>query len=66
MEASNKSEAIDNLITSMMGKSRVETIAQAKCMTCGGDASEFRDDLSWTEYTISGMCQGCQDKVFGE
>ena len=26
----------------------------------------FRDELSAKEYYISGMCQHCQDKVFGE
>lgn len=26
----------------------------------------FRDDLSRKEYKISGMCQKCQDEVFGK
>jgi hypothetical protein len=26
----------------------------------------FRDALSAKEYRISGMCQDCQDKIFGE
>lgn len=25
----------------------------------------FRDDFSFKEYSISGMCQKCQDKIFG-
>lgn len=37
----------------------------AKCPTCGGDVGGFRDSLSRREYSISGMCQDCQDKVFG-
>ena len=28
--------------------------------------SEFRDDLSKKEYTISGLCQACQDAIFTE
>ena len=28
-------------------------------------SSPFRDDLSRKEYSISGLCQDCQDKVFG-
>ena len=32
---------------------------------CAGPATQFRDDLSRTEYGISGLCQTCQDKVFG-
>lgn len=27
--------------------------------------SPFRNDLSRKEYTISGMCQDCQDAMFG-
>lgn len=26
----------------------------------------FRDDLSYKEFTISGLCQKCQDSVFGK
>ena len=36
------------------------------CVMCGGDASVFRDAVSTKEYTLSGMCQGCQDEIFGE
>ena len=25
----------------------------------------FRDDLSRKEFEISGLCQGCQDEMFG-
>lgn len=32
---------------------------------CGGPATDFRDDISRTEYRISGLCQSCQDKIFG-
>jgi uncharacterized CHY-type Zn-finger protein len=34
---------------------------------CKGDgtATSFRDTLSRKEYGISGMCQACQDDIFG-
>ena len=42
--------------------------SEGVCPTCNaplkGDSSEFRDDISRGEYTISGMCQQCQDEVF--
>ena len=41
-------------------------IAQGKCTTCEADAKEFRGNLSRKEYGISGMCQKCQDSVFGK
>lgn len=36
-----------------------------KCVMCNKDATEFRDDLSRKEYNLSGLCQQCQDGVFG-
>ena len=39
-----------------------------QCVTCGSDKikpEDFRDDLSRKEFTISCMCQECQDSVFG-
>lgn len=39
-----------------------------RCTACGKDIdikSEFRDDLSRTEFGISRMCQKCQDSIFG-
>ena len=66
MEPTQKDEAIDNLLTLLMGKSRPETVRAGKCMTCDGDAAGFRDDLSRREYQISGMCQRCQDDVFSK
>ena len=41
-----------------------ERIIQNKCPTCNGEIGEFRDTLSKKEYSISGMCQECQDKTF--
>ena len=44
-----------------------EQITQEKCPTCKEKIKEedFRDKLSKKEFSISGMCQKCQDKVFG-
>ncbi len=35
------------------------------CPGCGGEATEVRDELSLREFLISGLCQSCQDAVFG-
>ena len=50
-------------------KAMLEEAAPFKtgCATCGeptGNAEDFRDEYSMREYTISRMCQDCQDKVF--
>jgi len=43
-------------------------IRQNKCPLCAEDIdiTSFKDELSLKEFHISGMCQRCQDKVFGE
>ena len=64
-EPSKKSAQIDLAISMLTGKSREIQIASDKCMTCSGDATDFKDDISQKEYTISGMCQACQDSMFG-
>ncbi len=33
---------------------------------CGGLAVVFRDAESVREYSISGLCQKCQDDLFGD
>ena len=38
---------------------------QGYCPQCGGEATEVRDDLSLREFRISGLCQSCQDLIFG-
>ena len=41
-----------------------ETPKECLCAMCGQQAAEFRDALSLREYTISRMCQACQDSIF--
>ena len=45
---------------------KVKLVQESKCVACKQPIKEedFRDALSKKEYTISGMCQKCQDKVF--
>lgn len=68
-EPSEKSPGVERLLDKVakyaFGRPRKETIQQSKCVTCGKPATEFRDALSRKEYTISGMCQECQNSVFG-
>ena len=65
LEASFKHQGIEQMLSKLTGVSRVGAVAEASCVTCKGEASSFRDSLSKKEYTISGMCQSCQDSIFG-
>lgn len=64
---SDKSPQIENFLEQNFG--RTTAIINNKCVPapagCGGPAEQFRDVLSRKEYTISGLCQVCQDKIFG-
>lgn len=46
---------------------QVKLVEQKKCPFCKEDIDEtkFKDELSRKEYKISGLCQKCQDKIFG-
>jgi len=52
----------------LFGRSRTLAIAGGQCVKCGFPhnlRSDFRDALSHKEYGISGLCQTCQDGIFG-
>lgn len=67
---SDKNPAIENFINSFargaFGRERTQSIKDDICTTCGEPAVEFDDELSRKEYTISGMCQACQNRLFGD
>ena len=48
----------------MFGRTRTGSIQSNICVVCGKKVTGFKDRLSEKEYTISGMCQECQDKTF--
>jgi len=56
---------VDRLANRMAGRTATEAIAANAWCACGRPAATFRDAISGKEYLISGLCQKCQDKVFG-
>ena len=62
---SDKSEQVNDAIYDLTGVDRIETIRSNQCALCETPNLDWRDKLSEKEYTISGMCQNCQDEVFG-
>jgi len=66
MNPTPKAPAIDNLLTKLNGISRQDAARQRVCATCRKPVTGFKDALSVKEYRISGMCQTCQDQMFGE
>lgn len=66
LEATPKSAEVEALLEAITGRNRGQCVREARCAFCGGTATVFKDPLSRKEYTISGMCQACQDATFGE
>ena len=71
MKSTDKAPAINRLLDSLIPGpgTRDGSIRNGKCVFCpttGLSEDSFRDDVSRKEYTISGLCQDCQDKVFSE
>lgn len=67
----DKAPEINSILDQILGQinpntnGRERSIQNDICALCSNSAKEFRDDLSKKEYTISGMCQSCQDEFYG-
>ena len=63
-----KSEAMESLLESFslkLNTPRSIAFRENTCVTCGGETKMFRDTTSKKEHIISGMCQVCQDEIWG-
>ena len=63
-----KRSAVEMELQKIFAKDRPATIMAGSCMTCDTTdivEADFTDDLSIKEYQISGLCQSCQNEVFG-
>ena len=59
-------EEVAKVIVTGKIKSASNLVAEEGCNTCPSEYPlEFRDILSFKEYKIAGICQKCQDEVFG-
>ncbi len=68
MKPSEKDPALEAKLENIFGFNRRAYIQGNRCVPppigCGGAASEFRDECSRREFSISGLCQKCQDSVW--
>ena len=72
MEPTKKNPEIDAFMVACMGIDRNNSIRRGVCTSCNtfigspdSIKSTFRDEKSAMEFRISGLCQKCQDNVFG-
>lgn len=54
-----KDSGVESFMEKLTGKKRVAN----ECTTCESPVLDFKDDLSAKEYSISGMCQTCQNEL---
>jgi hypothetical protein len=55
----------EEMAFSLFGRSPSVCKAGGQCVKCGEFNLEFSDEVSRKEYGISGLCQPCQDSIFG-
>lgn len=55
-----------NFQRATFGLTTAQAVAQKICVTCPKRADAFCCEKASREYGISGMCQPCQDSVFGK
>jgi hypothetical protein len=57
---------LDKLGVLTFGRTNSEAIKTNTCIKCSKPVveTEFKDALSRNEYSISGLCQACQEQVY--
>jgi hypothetical protein len=55
---------LDHTTRLTYGREASTSIENDICVSCGAPAVEFSDEISKREFSISGLCQKCQDVVF--
>lgn len=55
------------IMKSLGFENEVQEVELGNCPLCHTtiNISDFRNEISVKEYKISGMCQKCQDNIFG-
>ena len=56
---------VDSFAKKTTGRTLTGSQKKSVCVFCGEEIKGFKDELSKKEYSISGLCQKCQDKTFG-
>jgi len=68
MKPAEKAKEIEIFLEAIAGRSTAirSDMCVAPPIGCGQPICSFRNEKSKREYTLSGLCQKCQDKLFGK
>jgi len=58
-------EFLDNFTKKNFDTTQAKAEKAKICVFCKKEITGFKDAISIREYEISGLCQECQDSVFG-
>ena len=61
-----KSEEMNRIIEELTGINVNKAVEDKVCPSCHKPAVKFRDEISKKESQISGLCQQCQDEIWGK
>ena len=67
MQPTPKSERVEHVLQLLAGDSRIDAITQDRCLKapigCGQPIGPFRSAQHEHDYTITAICQACQDRL---
>ena len=61
-----KSKGVAEVLDDLFNRTESITTSQCTNTRCDEPNLKFKNDTSQREYTLSGLCQDCQNDVFGE
>lgn len=64
-KSSEVEQLLEDFSKNFLAQPRSTAFPTQTCVMCKGPATEFKDALSKKEYGLSGICQKCQDSIFG-
>ena len=64
MDKIEKNPKLTAFLDEVLKTNTKQDIENCICVFCGGDANDFKNEISKKEFQISGFCQKCQDDVF--
>ena len=62
----NKSKVVADMLDDFFNRTESITNLKGTNGECADPNMHFKNEISMREYTLSGLCQNCQDDVFGK
>lgn len=60
----SREKMLDNMAKTLFGSEGFKEGSCSRCSKSVNGPTDFNDEISWSEYKISHLCQDCQDFIF--